>query len=237
MKIRLDYVTNSSSSSFILKDNSSKLIREAVSNRLSIEPRDEWEMQDYELARSWTSEIIGEPFGEHRIDDLREVYEWYRNELLCRILGVAYWTSWAEYDDWIDKVKAVVSEKWQEVEIKEKLSAVFTLDIYERILWNNGIEEPKGGSIIIYQEHLETYIWEFISSWNIDHNVLYRFYLDNLEEILKYAKRFDKRSYADVMEYLFDAPYLYFDEVETHYLICEALRDADFCTYSCGHMG
>ena len=56
-------------------------------------------------------------------------------------------------------------------------------------------------------------------------------------KLLASSKKFDKKHIGDVMEYLFGAQALYFDTLETHYLVVEALKETGICLYSCGHMG
>ena len=61
--------------------------------------------------------------------------------------------------------------------------------------------------------------------------------MNNIEQLLSAAKQFEGKQVAEVMEYFFGAQYLYFEEMETNYLVCEALKEAEVCLFSCGHMG
>lgn len=89
----------------------------------------------------------------------------------------------------------------------------------------------------VSSEILNTQVKDYLQSWECKGSTLQVFYMNNLDELLKGAKRFEGKELADVMEYFFGAQYLYFDETETHYLISEALEEAGLCLYSCCHMG
>ena len=93
------------------------------------------------------------------------------------------------------------------------------------------------GRLEVSFDFLNTRIWEYMQSWDIEDNMLQSFYMKNVEQLLNGAKEFEGKQIADAMECLFEAQYLYFDEMETNYLICEALKEAGVCLYACDHMG
>lgn len=235
MKIRTDFVTNSSSSSFIFKEYDQGKIKKAIEKRLSVPPKDEWEERSYEWVRE--SCIEGKRFKEHCTSNLWEVFSWYREEVICDILGIKYKKLYYNYKDEYEKNYFKVIEELEkqvyEAEKCKKLTALFIMDVYKHF-FEYSREVVR---ISISYDFMKLHVWEYLDCWEQQDEITKEFYLENIGELMKHAREFDGKDLGDVMEVLFDAQYLYFDDLETDDLIFEALRNAGLGLYASGHMG
>ena len=235
MKVRTDFVTNSSSSSFVFKEFDKQYIRRLLKKHLYVPLQDEDEADIYELAKLDMNYIEGERFGEHRICDLMEVYSWFRNKILGEIIGIPFTEERPEHEKWKEKVRNIAKDSRCTNDMERKLAAILILDIYCDIYWG---DEVKGKEIVICSEVFSTHLEEVGKSkiWN-EYDIFPQYYQEHMASLQSYFEEYENKQISQLLEYLFDAQYLYFCEREVNYLLCDILKEEGICKYAAVHMG
>lgn len=204
MKIRTDFVTNSSSSSFILINFDEKKFEKLVEGNMII-------------GGDTLFSICTKKFTDYDFEELEEVFNWYKEDILYEILGKGI--IWRKHLE--DALNRPLS-----YEQMKNLAPVCALQIMVKCKWyckryNQGQNFKNN---IFSMEALEMFKSEYYVEYGLWYDDLVVFFMEHSEEVSDYLKCFDGKHMGDIMAYLFGSEYLTFYPVETDLEILETLK-------------
>ena len=103
-----------------------------------------------------------------------------------------------------------------------------------------GTDRYRGGKVT--ETEISNYLWEALRYEGPFHDELaYYIMTVDFEKFFGFAVKYADVSMGEIVEAIFEklfgAKYMYFDEVETHYIIGDTIKESDSFVLGCNHMG
>ena len=261
MKLRTDFVTNSSSSSYILVSNDIEKYR-VEANILC--DKEERELYDFfhkggnveeEVLRSleWLNERYDEfnenliPIEEQSAENIHDVFNWYNDEILKMVFkDYPLEGERKDYDQTPEQSEAAenrlsefrceFSENLKTKELSDETAKKAAAFILLSFLDGDNADFPLSAETVenlFYKslEDIEAFFW-----WDYEY-IRENLLTSHFTQLLEYAKKFAGLSAGAVLKIITGGEYMYFDDMEMDRYIHLTLMQKEECILGCSHLG
>ena len=231
MKLRTDFITNSSSSSFIFEKgiDLSEFKQRAIEKHKVVYERSQYKDYRYENGEDILQHLEQrvERISELDYWALMELYDWYEDDVVKQWLKkepkeLSQWSAEGKqklfvkyYIDFI----FFLSREYHTIYTTEKKQPIDTEQIYENFQWE-------------CVEFLLEQLWD-------DKTEKLAYFLENeYESVDEYFREMSQKtvSFGDLIEAFFDCELVLYSELEAPWFMSLALEETEGCLWGCNHM-
>lgn len=221
MKFRTDFVTNSSSSSFIFQRKFSieeiRHLRAKLATKVRTDPYSTYKELNDDF--DYLLEGIKTP-DKFSSEVLAEVVSWYRDKMVSPLIGDKDLGGGENYTLSDEKLRI--------------LAGIWYFDYFVIRL-----NEPDKEYAHPTYDQLEESVWFYLSYAHLDYgNELFdRWITDNAEKFLDALVGVAEMPLPELFQMITGGKYMYYDSFETCWLVSEVFREDENCLFGCNHMG
>lgn len=227
MKYRTDFVTNSSSSSFLFRKSATlSQVKKEVFREMKkqgLEGNDDG--SQYWVYHLKDIENILHKAEELSVKEFKEIFSWYAEDVLRQVFCIP-----EEVDDFWGYVESHdVSQKEFDAKQLQTIFTYLALSIVRQEEWFDLNKK-------ISRNSAENMILDFTSREIILSEWLYAIFVNNYEMGMEFFQSLNK-SPVELLQDLLDFNYVYYSRLASDYNFAEVLLSTPSCVHGCNHMG
>lgn len=195
----------------------------------------------------WLKWIKPTLIKEHDMEALCEVLGGYEENIYIKVFEKLIDMNSVKWDYGYSEGYEKLIEELSKVTLTDEIFEVFAIIMVTECIghvnydrernWNDRFRSDKATEI-----EISNYLWEAMGYQCSTHDELMHYIMTvDFEKFFAFAVKYADVPMGEMVEALFErlfgAKYMYFDDMETHYVIADVIKESDNCVLGCNHMG